>query len=229
MYYQNYEDYMRQILGYPINDSRIYENYDYRNNQPTYENTYSSRNQYAQDLSDEEINEYYPEIYKSVYPMVCKVCEANTKPITKELLEKMTDEIYFAIEGTNNIVNIRVESPKPENNRSSSSVSNKSSSNVIRTQNTDTRSQKMLSKEENRQVNQVKENRQYNSTLRDLIKILILKRLFEDRPNRPKPPRPPFIGEPGIPPYPGTRPPVGPGGPNRPPIQPRDYNGYLNF
>ncbi|MCI9038560.1 MAG: hypothetical protein HFJ29_01545 [Clostridia bacterium] len=31
MYYQNYEDYMRQVLGYPINDPNIYETYDYRN------------------------------------------------------------------------------------------------------------------------------------------------------------------------------------------------------
>ncbi len=28
MYYQNYEDYMRQVLGYPINDPNIYETYN---------------------------------------------------------------------------------------------------------------------------------------------------------------------------------------------------------
>lgn len=46
MYYQNYEDYMRQVLGYPINDPNIYETYDYRN-----ENTYSS-NQVQNNLTE---------------------------------------------------------------------------------------------------------------------------------------------------------------------------------
>ena len=31
MNYQNYEDYMRQVLGYSSNDPIIYEPYDYRN------------------------------------------------------------------------------------------------------------------------------------------------------------------------------------------------------
>ena len=94
MYYQNYEDYIRNILGYPIkqnlNINREFysDTYNYSNNIPKYSS---------------EILNLYPEIYKIINPMVCKICEANSKPITEELLEQMTDEIYLNIEGDMNI------------------------------------------------------------------------------------------------------------------------------
>ena len=243
MYYQNYEDYMRQVLGYPINDPNIYESYDYKNRQ-LYEDTYSSRNQYMSSMSEEEIRDCYPEIYNLVYPMVCKVCDTNTQPITRELIEKMTDEVYLAIEDSSTVVNIRVDTPKPEEKRStcnsracssnitSSSASNakkfeassdramsrevskslgKDNSKVNRLE--DNRTQKSkeertskisdeaISREsifsitENRDVmSHLAESRQLNSGLRDLIKILILFRLFGNRPIRPRPHRPPFQG-----------------------------------
>ena len=43
---------------------------------------------------------FYPEIYKIVNPMVCKICENNNEPITKELIQKMTDEVYNNLEET---------------------------------------------------------------------------------------------------------------------------------
>ena len=68
-----------------------------------------------------------------------------------------------------------------------------------------------------------RETRQFNSGLRDLVKILLIRELL-NRP-RPFPPRPPV--RPPMPPGPGTRPPrppmrppFGPGG--RPPF-PRDF------
>lgn len=229
MYYQNYEDYMRQVLGYPINDPNIYETYDYRNDQ-TSQDTYS---------------EYYPDIYRLVYPMVCKVCETNAQPITKELIEKMTDEVYMAIEDTSTTVNIRVNAPKPEENRVVNSNTNRNNSEEIRTSkartertsknvssNTENREVKIASSQpiESRESTRADETRFSNSTLRDLIKILILNQIFG---NRPRPPRPPFPGGPGMPPprppFPGGRPPMGPGGPGgRPPmIQPREYPDFF--
>lgn len=216
MYYQNYEDYMRQVLGYPINDPNIYESYGYKNGLPYEEDTYLYTNQTRSNLSDDEINSYYPDIYHTIYPMVCKVCEATTEPINRDIIEKMTDEVYFSVEDTNTIVNIRANTPKPEENR------------TVNVQN----NERKLSREENRNIKReinrtlrtenreiiptpVVENRQRNSFLRDLIKILILNRIFGNRPNRPRPPRLPF---------PGGRPPMGPG---MPPIQPRDYTNYL--
>lgn len=77
------------------------------------------------------------------------------------------------------------------------------------------------------------EDRQFsgrNSTLRDLIRILIIRELLRGRfpgrppfPPRPRPPfpgggRPPFPGGPGMPPPGGPRPPF-PGGPGSGPIR----------
>lgn len=231
MYYQNYEDYMRQVLGYPINDPNIYETYDYRN-EPMSQDTYS---------------EYYPEIYHLVNPMVCKVCEMNTHPVTKELIEKMTDEVYMAIEDTSTTVNIRVNAPKAEESRASNSNTNRNNNEEMRTSKvrTERTSKSVNSNLENREAKSsnatmtesrensaIAETRHSNSALRDLIKILILNQIFGNRPRPPRPPRPPFPGEPGMPPprppFPGVRPPMGPGG--RPPmIQPREYPDYLEF
>ncbi len=263
MYYQNYEDYMRQVLGYPTCDPRIYESYNYRDDQD-YEDTYYFRNQETSSLSDEEIRGLYPDIYNLAYPMVCKVCETNTQPITKDLIEEMTDEVYNAIEASSTVVNVRVDAPihesKEEAKTNSINTSARKDSrrdigrnyrdNTVKAARLeDTRTPKSnlerkltpvsdskivnteKSKTENRtnsvdNVRDYKETRQHNSSLRDLIKILLLFRLFGNRPGRPRPPRPPFPGGPGRPPFPGGpgsgRPPMGPGG--RPPIiQPRDY------
>ena len=230
MYYQNYEDYMRQVLGYPINDPNIYETYDYRNEQIT-QDTYS---------------EYYPDIYHLVFPMVCKVCETNTQPITRELVEKMTDEVYMAIEDTSTTVNIRVNTSKTEENRISNSNASRNNSEEMRgSKNKAERTSKSINNTENREIKAINapvtenrenspitETRHSNSTLRDLIKILILNQILGNRPRPPRPPRPPFPGGPGMPPprppFPGGRPPMGPGG--RPPIiQPREYPDYLEF
>ncbi len=287
MYYQNYEDYMRQVLGYPINDPNIYETYDYKNdyqNRKTYEDTYFSRNQSMSNqnitnMSEDEIKSCYPEIYHLVYPMVCKVCDANTEPITRQLIDRMTDEVYNSIEDRSTVVNIRVDTPKQESRSNESDVSKTTSKSKSETRTTRTpakpearsssvegarmtkiedfrtpKSRASMNSEnatsgkekktglapsseksivENREVSaKITENRQSNSSLRDLIRILLLFRLFGNQPNRPRPPRPPFPGGPGPgrPSFPGGRPPIGPGGPTRPPvIQPRDYQDYLEF
>lgn len=285
MYYQNYEDYMRQVLGYPINDPNIYETYDYRNdyqNRQTYEDTYFSRNQSISNqnitnMSEDEVRSCYPEIYHLVYPMVCKVCDANTEPITRQLVEKMTDEVYNAIEDTSTVVNIRVDAQSSEEKRSNKEVEEKVSdvpNRIARTERTPIKQEGRSSTRENNRINRTDdfrtqksktpinsekvtsgiekkanlvsnaeksiienrevpskatENRQSNSSLRDLIRILLLFRLFGNQPNRPRPPRPPFPGGPGPgrPPFPGGRPPMGPGRPTM--IQPRDYQDYLEF
>lgn len=101
MDYQNYEDYMRSVLGYQNNN--------------IYANTYDMRNDYYYDrpinyANQEFLNEFYPEIYKLIYPMVCKVCAQNmNREVTKDLIDKLTDEIYINFEseerqGTQSIV-----------------------------------------------------------------------------------------------------------------------------
>ena len=73
MYYQNYEDYMRSVLGYPIEPTNTYESYDYL--MSPYERSQAYSNQLGY---NNEILELYPDIYRVVNPMVCKICENNT-------------------------------------------------------------------------------------------------------------------------------------------------------
>lgn len=205
MYYQNYEDYIRSILGYPVQMKNTYNSnldtqYEYITQTPRYSS---------------EILELYPEIYKIVNPMVCKICEANTKPITRELIDQMTEEIYLNLESEPTIneietVNVRVNLPDEKNNKMDNRIAS--------TKNNYNESKR--SKEKNEDKREYRHARR-NSTLQDLIKILILNQLLGGnvRPPRPNPPRPrpPFVGGPGL------------GNNQRPPIQPREfYNNILN-
>ena len=244
MYYQNYEDYIRSILGYPVQTQSNYSD--------TYNNFSTTNYEYLTEpvRYSNEILDLYPDIYKLLNPMVCKICEANTKPITKELIEQMTDEIYLNIESdttlSDEIVNVNVNLPRTGeetiDNRQSQrqNISSNSSKRIM-----DNRQNSSKSKEEitsgtspnksnsrNQHSPEESSQREYrqigrirNRTLRDLIKILILNQLLghgrPQRPPRPRPnpPRPPFPGGPG----PNPRPPYGgdnrPN--NRPPIMPR--------
>jgi len=164
MYYQDYEDYMRSVLGYPSNNMQdTYANNDY------YRLSMSMQPVEEMEIENEDL---YPEIYRIVNPMVCKACdEARGREITEDLANEITNNIYINIEGnevnqTREVKNGDVPNPN--------------------------------AKQETRQ------SRVNNPLLRDLIKILVLRRLFERRrprpPMRPPMPRPPFPG--------GNRPPM---------------------
>ena len=174
-----YEEYIRNVLGYPQNN--IYQ--DNRNEQLDYMS--------MSNLNNTELETYYPEIYKVVYPMVCTACNNNRGNISGQLIDELTNEIYFAIDENGSTTQDR----NMENNRQN--INN----NILKTQ--ETRKTSNLEKVENRvddrQINIVR-----NRSLHDLIKILIIRELL-GRPNRPpRPPRPPFPG--GRPPYPPMRP-----------------------
>lgn len=193
MNYQNYEDYMRSVLGY---SPYVPNNYTYTDEQ---EDMYNYSNDVISMQPTQDLTQFYPEIYKIVYPMVCKICNVNSnREITKELLEQMTDEIYRNVEPEEE-QECPVRAPAPLKNG-------------------DVRNPNAKEPE----VPQ-KETRQTNFLLRDLIRILLLKEW--GRPGRP-PMRPPFPppggrppmgpgpGGPGMPPRPGNgRPPMGPPSP----------------
>ncbi len=185
MYYQNYEDYMRSVLGYPVvttYDNYVIENRDY---------TVSYQN-------NSELESMYPEIYKKINPLVCEVCEKSKVPITKEVIENMVEEIYQKIDINNNeiLLNIKIEN---SNNNNQKEIQNRTSA-ISRTNQITNNTNN--SSEMPRQVNEV-ENRQRrpnNPLLRDLIRILILNRILGgDFPNRPPRPRPPYPGRPPFP------------------------------
>lgn len=153
-----YDDYMRSVLGY--------EPIDYRN---TYNMNFSNYNMMPNEMSfsntrDEEIERCYPDIYTLVYPMVQKVCMQNTRPITKQRIDEMTNEVYFAIDD-NEIGEVR---GKTSNQNQTVQGDNKSEDRVIR-------------------------NNTLNDLIRILILRELLGRPgFPGMPPRPRPPRPPM-------------------------------------
>lgn len=87
-------------------------NSTYRNDN----NWYSAQNNVNSLISNPE--ELYPEIYRKINPAVCQMCDKNVEPLTKELLEQMTEQIYNTVEGdVNTVVNINVEAGKRVDNR----------------------------------------------------------------------------------------------------------------
>lgn len=233
MYYQNYEDYMRSVLGYPIETTNTYAAYS-SNPYETMQMPYTNPARYS-----DEILDLYPEIYKIVNPMVCKICEANTKSITRELIDQMTDEIYMNLEvqsENETVVNVRANIPASkldsDSKRNSSldlksdSLNMKSSRSSAQYSNTMNSTGQVSKEKQGKEMKEAievrdleKETRQRrpdNRTLRDLIRILILNRLLGGFfPNRPphRPPRPP------MPPRPPVRPPF--------PREDRFYENYL--
>ncbi len=120
------------------------------------------------------LEEFYPDTYKVIHPIVVKECSTNTMPITKEIIEKLTDNVYNAVE-----IDLKIE----------------------------TNTMKKDDKNINSKQPEDRNIRQRNSTLRDLIKILILNELLNNG-RYPENNRPPY--NPGgsmRPPYPGNKPP----------------------
>lgn len=189
MYDNQYEEYIRSVLGYPttanMNQNQMYHEYP----NPSQINM---RN----DLED-----FYPEIYKIIYPMVQKACDGNMGANSREEIEQMTDEIYSAIEDNNQInVNINLGNTISTTNMNRTQNRNEISKEEIQ--------KKSPEKQEVKNRNTEGESRisPRNNNLRDLIKILLIRELLRRRHNH-FPPRPPH----------NPRPPM------RPPIMPRNY------
>lgn len=213
MYDQSYEDYMKNVLGYPTCNCNSDRNSTYMNQSsyyPQMENwgqppmpympgnpmpvpapyitenpaptpfLYETENMDSMnDINAAELEGMYPERYKIIYPMVCKVCNENSdKAITEELLSKMAEEIYFSVETDEEpaVVKMNVRTAPLKNG----DVPNP------RVKVEDTRSEDRI-------------RRPKNLVLNDFIRVLILRELLgRPRPIRsPFPPRPPF--KPGFP------------------------------
>ena len=90
MYNNSYEEYMRTVLGYVPNTNCM--QCDFQCNQDDHyivpENLIDNSN----------LEKMYPEIYRKVYPLVCKECMNNNMQLTDEILETMVDRIENSIE-----------------------------------------------------------------------------------------------------------------------------------
>lgn len=202
---QSYEEYIRSILGYPNNMTSSMLDREFNDN-----NSYNMSNR--TNTENSMLENCYPEIYKIVYPMVTTACQNNTMPITSQLVENMTDEIYSAVESNTEIgINI--------------TLKNQVKATQTRENNTTQMAQRdgrtVANMPEKKEVENRVEDRQFrNRNLRDLIKILLIRELL-GTPGFP-PQRPPFPPRPPVrPPFPGGTMP----GP-RPPFMPRDGKYY---
>ena len=106
-----YQDYINSIIG-PTH-----------RNQMNFENTPFS---VAPNVYNMELERYYPEIYKILYPMIQSACMRNTKPLTEETLNEMVKDIYsnFNAEDVNDVRS----SSKPKDSSSTSKTSSKTDS-----------------------------------------------------------------------------------------------------
>lgn len=200
MYNETYDEYIRSILGYPSHGPQEYQDYqEYRN--PTFNTNINISG------NNVELENSYPEIYKIVYPMVAKKCDnMRGEAITKDDIQNMTDEIYYALETKNETrVNINL-------------TNDVSTKNITRTE----------SRRPDVKISETKgdnsEKRQINSGLRDLIQILLIRELLN---RRRQPFRPPMPNPPGPGPRPPMRPPFRPG-PGRPPFN-RDLGSFSDL
>lgn len=183
MYNNPYEEYMRNSLGYNQMPNMNQTNY--------MSEMYETEGNFM--CNQGSIEDMYPEIYRIIYPMICKACMAVNENVTEDLVSRITNEVYMNVENMEvmqenrsyvNTINTQAnKSAKGDSlNRTSSNNSSNTLSNVRR-----------------------QETRQRNPLLNDLIRILVLRELIGNpgRP-RPRPPfRPPFGGGVG----PGPRPP----------------------
>lgn len=184
MYNNPYEEYMRNSLGYngmPImNMNQI--NMNSGNTMPE---MYETEGNYMCDK--QSVEDMYPEIYRIIYPMVCKACMAVNENVTEDLVSRITNEVYI------NVENVEIAS---ETRNTSIQLNTK----------TETANNKVSSTLSSNSANTRQETRKQNPLLRDLIRILVLRELIGNPTPGPRP-RPPF-NPPGRPPFgPGPRPP----------------------
>lgn len=195
-----YEDYMRNVLGYQsvnnYQDTYRYNDYDnYFGYDVVMPQSMQTRQMTAMsNIQIQELESCYPDIYRIVYPMVQKACSENRGEVTAELIDRLTDEIYSAVEDRELLQNRGISESETNANLKTSTTSNKTEDRYCKDCN----------------------NIQRNTGVNDIIRILLLRELI-GRPGFPgfRPPRPP---PPSRPPRPPMRPPMGPGpGGGRPP------------
>ena len=90
MNYQNYDEYMRNMMGC--------------------QNMYSPMTHHMMmfqnsnmDACADDLERMYPEVYKIVYPMVCFACDNIRTPVNEQMVDMMTDDIYDRVEADGRI------------------------------------------------------------------------------------------------------------------------------
>lgn len=208
MNYQSYEDYMRSVLGNSYaneytnvptyanpanvqtqtnmssqmnmpNQPRMSNmtNQSNMSNQTSFQSSMRENTEQNMEESEEilRIQRMYPDIYCLLMPMVNKIVEENNdREITDNLIESMTMEIY------NNIEDDMINSSRTTNSKTNNTMAQSSQTGNTQRQSTQSNSTTTRNTVSNTMQNS---RRIGNPTLRDLIKILIIRRLLEHRRN----------------------------------------------
>ena len=192
MYNNVYQEYINNMLGGVPRNQSAFENMPLATN-----NMYD--NYQMQSNTNLDLERFYPELYKLLYPMIQTACMRNTKPITEETIDEMVKEIYtsFNADGDMTILNINL-----TNNTNGKTKAAEQQSSLNRTSSKTSSAETRTSEADETRV-----ARPNNFVLNDLIRILLIRELLGRPGNRP-PIRPGF-------------PPQRPGGPGRPPFRPR--------
>lgn len=118
-----YEEYMRSVLGYQPMNNTYDMNYDnWEMPDMTAMNT----------IQMQELENCYPDIYRIVYPMIQRACSQNTRTLTRELVDNMTNEIYFAVEDTEMLENRNKEEKSAKSSEDRQVVRNQGLNDLIR-------------------------------------------------------------------------------------------------
>ena len=99
MNYQDYDKYMRSLMGYPNMRTSM--------NQPI---NLGMTQFSSMDTCTDDLERMYPETYRVIYPIVCFACDNIRTPVTEETVNMMTDDIYDRVEADGRIkIDISVE------------------------------------------------------------------------------------------------------------------------
>ena len=88
-----YDDYIQNFSTYPYSNDLAYPDiYDYSVENPLY--NYYRYSIYNRNMDNNiNVEEFYPETYRTIYPIVKKVCTNILAPVTKEDFENMVTEV----------------------------------------------------------------------------------------------------------------------------------------
>lgn len=175
MDYQNYDDYMRNVLGFSNMGCQscpnMYMNtpcsFQAMGTQPTFQGMPMQTQFQSMNLNQscDDLERMYPDTYRVIHPMVVSACNNVRMPVTEDMLDQMTNDIYDRAEMDDRInvdINITVETRDEENSRQGL--------------------------DESRQRMPQRRPRRRNRFLRDLIRILLIRELIGRRrrfPGRP--------------------------------------------
>ena len=205
-----YEDYFKSVIGGNFKSPEYYSTYENKTYEPVQVNTMPNNFNDTIDL--------YPDIYKVVLPMVDKMLVGkDVNSLDETILDKWTLEIYDSLEAEDNtnknnqiyesettssnkvgnITNTKMVNSNQAINNRNSYAKNVINSNIQTKEvsNSNIQAKEIINsnvqaKEETVDVVSRYQNRK-NPLLRDLIKIMILNRIFGNN-NYNRPPRPPY-------------------------------------